>query len=68
MSNAPTPPDDEMPAQIDFSGGRRGKFYRSGATLNMSVYLRAGVQSRLTRVANGRGRLRVAVKPVNGTL
>jgi hypothetical protein len=55
MSNAPTPPDDEMPAEIDFSGGTRGNFYRPGATLNLPVYLDTEVQNRLTRLANAKG-------------
>jgi hypothetical protein len=29
--------DDDMPAEIDFSGGVRGKFYRPGATFNVPV-------------------------------
>ena len=27
-----------MPAEIDFSGGVRGKFYRPGAKLNLPAY------------------------------
>ena len=50
-----TPPDDEMPAEIDFSGGTRGKFYRPGTTLKLPVYLEAEVQNRLTRLANAKG-------------
>ena len=30
--------DDEMPAEIDFSGGERGKFYRPNARLNLPAY------------------------------
>ncbi len=55
MSNAQIPPDDEMPAEVDFSGGTRGKFYQPGATLSLPVYLEAEVQSRLTRLANAKG-------------
>lgn len=44
-----------MPAEIDFAGGTRGKFYRAGATLNLPVYLDAEVQSRLSRLANAKG-------------
>ncbi len=50
-----SPPDDEMPTEVDFSGGARGKFYRSGATLSLPVYLEAEVQNRLTRLANAKG-------------
>ena len=31
--------DDDMPAEIDFSGARRGQFYQAGAQLNLPVYL-----------------------------
>ena len=55
MSTAQTPPDDDLPAEIDFSGGKRGKFYKPGATLNLPVYLDAEVQSRLARLANAKG-------------
>jgi hypothetical protein len=53
MSNTDT--DDEMPAQIDFSGAKRGQFYRQGATLKLPVYIEAEVQNRLTRLANAKG-------------
>ena len=33
--STPDEPDDEMPAEIDFSGGERGKFYRPNASLNL---------------------------------
>ena len=55
MSTPQTPPDDDLPAEIDFSGGTRGKFYKPGATLNLPVYLDAEVQSRLARLANAKG-------------
>ena len=51
-----TPPDDEdMPAEIDFSGGTRGKFYRPNSKLNMPVYLEAEVQAYLGRIAARKG-------------
>jgi hypothetical protein len=53
--NTPRTPDDDLPAEIDFSGGTRGKFHQPGATLNLPVYLDAEVQSRLTRLANDKG-------------
>lgn len=38
--NAQTKLDDhDMPVEIDFSGARRGQFYRAGAQLNLPVYL-----------------------------
>jgi len=39
--------DDEMPAEIDFSRGQRGRFFKPGMTLNLPVYLDAPVQARL---------------------
>ncbi len=48
-------PDDDMPAEIDFSGGTRGKFYRPGTTPGLPVYLEAEVQSCPTRLANAKG-------------
>jgi hypothetical protein len=48
-------PDDDMPAEIDFSGGTRGKFYRPGAKLNLPVYLDEQIQTRLAELANAKG-------------
>ena len=56
--NASTPSpesDDDMPAEIDFSGGVRGKFYRPNARLNLPVYLDAEVQSYLANIAAKKG-------------
>ena len=36
--NRPGVLDDDMPAEIDFSGGERGKFYRPNAQLNLPAY------------------------------
>lgn len=47
--------DDDMPAEIDFSGGTRGKFYRPGARLNLPVYLDADVQDYLGKIAAKKG-------------
>jgi hypothetical protein len=44
-----------MPAEIDFSHGTRGKFYRPGATLSLPVYLEPDLQNRLTRLATAKG-------------
>jgi hypothetical protein len=55
-ANPTTPPDDEdMPAEIDFSRGTRGKFYRPNAKLNLPVYLDADVQDYLGRLAARKG-------------
>ena len=46
---------DEMPAEVDFSGGTRGKFYRPSVTLALPVYLETEVQARLAVLANAKG-------------
>ena len=43
--------DDDMPANIDFSKGVRGKFYHPNATLNIPVYLDKEVQAYLAAIA-----------------
>jgi hypothetical protein len=55
MSETHPSNDDEMPAEVDFSGGTRGKFYRPGATLALPVYLQTEVQARLALLANAKG-------------
>lgn len=47
--------DDDMPAEIDFSKGERGKFYRPGAKLNMPIYLDEQVQDALAAIATTKG-------------
>ena len=49
------PHDDDMPAEIDFSNGTRGKFYKPGSALNLPVYLDAEVQAYLSARAKARG-------------
>jgi len=49
------PADDEMPAEIDFSNGTRGKFYRAGARLVLPVHLDAEVANALTHSAQQEG-------------
>jgi hypothetical protein len=46
---------DEMPDEIDFSGGIRGKFYRAGVRLNLPIYLDRDVLSYLSQVAAKKG-------------
>jgi hypothetical protein len=53
--NASTPDDEDLPAEIDFSGGTRGKFYRSNARFNLPVYLDTDVQAYLTALAAKKG-------------
>ncbi|MBP6037658.1 MAG: hypothetical protein KA603_16160 [Azonexus sp.] len=47
--------DDDMPDEINFSGGARGKFFRPGAKVNLPVYLDDQVQLRLAALANAKG-------------
>ncbi|WP_461423094.1 hypothetical protein [Ketobacter sp.] len=47
--------NDDMPAEIDFSKGERGKFHRAGAKLNMPIYLDAEVQDVLAEISTAKG-------------
>jgi hypothetical protein len=47
--------DDDMPPEIDFSGGACGKFHWPNVRLNLPVYLEADVQTRLAAIASKRG-------------
>ncbi len=49
------PTDDEMPAEIDFSQGTRGKFYRPGARTVLPVHLDADLANALTHSAQQEG-------------
>ena len=44
-----------MPAEIDFSGARRGQFYQAGAQRNLPVYLKQQVQATLAALASAKG-------------
>lgn len=55
MSSVSHETDDDIPAEIDFSGGQRGKFYRQGAELRLPVYLDAAVQRYLSARAGAKG-------------
>ena len=55
MESQADPHDDDMPAEINFSGGVRGKFFKPGARLNLPVYLDAEVQDYLVSRAKARG-------------
>lgn len=50
-----TPHDDDMPDEIDFSKGVRGKFYKPNAVFNLPVYLEAEVQAYLSSIASKKG-------------
>ena len=57
MNTTTTPPQDEddIPSEIDFAGGTRGKFYRADAKLKLPVYLDAEVQAYLINIASKKG-------------
>lgn len=55
MSKKQTAHDDDMPAEIDFSEGVRGKFYHASAKLNLPVYLDEAVQDYLAAKADAKG-------------
>ena len=46
---------DDIPTEIDFSGGERGKFYRKNGQLKLPIHLEASVQKALTELANAKG-------------
>lgn len=46
---------DDMPGEIDFSKGTRGKFFKPGAAVHLPVYLDAEVQAYLSARAKARG-------------
>jgi hypothetical protein len=47
--------DEDMPDEIDFSKGVRGKFYRPDMKLALPVYLDNELQSRLSNLAAAKG-------------
>ena len=44
--------DDEIPAEIDFSKGVRGKYFHANAKLNLPVYLDQEVQAYRSAIAS----------------
>jgi hypothetical protein len=44
-----------MKREYDFSAGKRGKFYRAGAKLNLPVYLDQEVLAYLQKLAAAKG-------------
>ena len=46
---------DDIPEEIDFSCGTRGKFYRKDARLQLPIHLDASVQNTLAALANAKG-------------
>jgi hypothetical protein len=55
VTQSPPEPDDEMPAEIDFSKGVRGKFYRSGMRLRLPIYLDDETQTYFINRAQAKG-------------
>jgi hypothetical protein len=53
MTNSIIP--DEIPEEIDFKHGHRGKFHRSDARINLPVYLDQEVMAYLAQVATKKG-------------
>ena len=47
--------DDEIPAEIDFSKGVRGKYFHANAKLNLPVYPDQEVQAYLSAIASKKG-------------
>jgi hypothetical protein len=56
MGNRATPEDDDdIPADIDFSNGTRGKFFKPGTVMKLPVYLDPDVEAYLAPRAAARG-------------
>ncbi len=55
MSSGSRKDDGDIPVEIDFSGGTRGKFYPSDASLNLPLYLALDVQADLVALAAAQG-------------
>ena len=54
MTHKPRP-DPDMPDEIDFSQGVRGKFFRKDARLRLPLYLDDPLQQRLAAIADAKG-------------
>ncbi|MDQ3159762.1 MAG: hypothetical protein M3Q51_01920 [Pseudomonadota bacterium] len=55
MATKTHPHDDDMPAEIDFSQGTRGKFFTPNTTLRLPVYLDPKVRDYLAERAQVKG-------------
>jgi len=49
------PHDDDIPKEVDFSGGTRGKFYHKNTQLQLPIHLEVSVQNTLAALANAKG-------------
>jgi hypothetical protein len=55
MGTQANPNDDDMPSEIDFSKGTRGKFFKPGMHASLPVYLDDQVQVTLAKLAQAKG-------------
>jgi len=55
METGSSPQDDDIPHEIDFSKGTRGKFAKPGTILKLPVYLDPDVEAYLAIRAAARG-------------
>ena len=55
MSAQATHDDNDMPVEIDFSGAKRGQFFKTGVQLSLPVYLDQKVQTTLAALASAKG-------------
>lgn len=49
------PTEDDMPAEINFTGAVRGKFFSDGAQHNFPLYLEAPIAAYLSERAEAKG-------------
>lgn len=55
MVTQPSPVDDEIPDEVDFARGTRGKFFQPGSAIHLPVSLDAEVQAYLSARAKAKG-------------
>lgn len=55
METNPDLHDDDMPDEIDFTQGTRGRFHRPDMQLNLPIYLDENVHDKLTQLARNKG-------------
>ena len=55
MATKTHPDDDDMPAEIDFSQGTRGKFFKPNAVIRLPVYLNPKIRDYLAERAQVKG-------------
>jgi hypothetical protein len=55
MTSGSRKDDVDIPVEIDFSGGTRGKFYRSDARLDLPLYLAPDLQADLITITEAQG-------------